>query len=82
MRHKQHFPRSVRRLLRGVGAWQRSGGDLLSYLLFEQPFTRELIELGYADAMRRREEIEAFFAGDEQPRAVVPSLSQRVASEG
>jgi NTE family protein len=61
MRHKQHFPRSVRYLLRGVGAWQRSGGDLLSYLLFEKPYCQELIELGYADAMRRRAEIEAFF---------------------
>ena len=82
VRHKQHFPLSVRRLLRGIGAWQRSGGDLLSYLLFEQPFTRELIELGYADAMRRRDEIEAFFAGDEQLQAAAPPLGQRLASEG
>ena len=82
VRHKQHFPRSVRRLLRGVGAWQRSAGDMLSYLLFEQPYTRELIALGHADAMRRREEIEAFFAGDERPLAVVQPLSQRAAGEG
>jgi len=82
VRHKQHFPLGVRRLLRGIGAWQRSGGDLLSYLLFEQPFTRELIELGYADAMRRRDEIEAFFAGDEQLQAAAPPLGQRLASEG
>jgi NTE family protein len=60
-RHKQHFPRSVRYLLRGVGAWKRGGGDMMSYLLFEKPYCRELIELGYADAMRRRTEIEAFF---------------------
>jgi NTE family protein len=61
VRHKQHFPRSVRYLLRGVGAWKRGGGDLLSYLLFEKPYCRELIELGSHDAMRRRAESEAFF---------------------
>jgi NTE family protein len=60
-RHRHHFPRSMRLLLRSLGAWQRSGGDLLSYILFEQPYTRELIQLGYDDAMRRRGEIEAFF---------------------
>jgi len=61
VRHKQHFPRNVRYLLRGFGAWKHGGGDMLSYLLFEKPYCRELIDLGYTDAMRRRAEIEAFF---------------------
>ena len=61
LRHKYDFPRSVRYLLRGLGAWKRGGGDMLSYLLFEKPFCRELIDLGYHDAMGRRAEIEKFF---------------------
>jgi len=60
-RHKQHFPRTMRLLLSSLGAWRRSGGDLLSYLLFEKPYCRELIDLGYHDAMQRRSELEAFF---------------------
>ena len=62
-RHRMHFPRTVRLLLRGLGAGRKSGGDLLSYLLFEKPYTNELISLGYTDAMHRRAEIEAFFRG-------------------
>jgi len=61
-RHRHHFPRTVRLLLRSLGAGRRSGGDLLSYLLFERPYTRELIDLGYADTMHRRQEVEAFFS--------------------
>jgi NTE family protein len=60
-RHAHHLPRPVRYLLRGVGAYDRTGANLVSYLLFERPYTRELIALGYADAMLRRQEIEAFF---------------------
>ncbi len=59
-RHAHHLPRPVRYLLRGVGAFNRSGANLVSYLLFERPFTRELIGLGYADTMMRRAEILPF----------------------
>jgi NTE family protein len=75
-RHAHHMPRTVRFLLRGIGATRRSGGTLLSYLLFEKPYCRELINLGYADAMARREELERFFsdtvraAGEPPPAAV------------
>lgn len=59
-RHAHHLPRSIRFLLRGLGAFNRRGSNLVSYLLFEKPFCRELINLGYKDAMHRKEEILRF----------------------
>lgn len=53
-RHVHRLPASVRALLRGIGAGH---GRLVGYLLFEAEFCRELIELGAADAMERRDEI-------------------------
>jgi NTE family protein len=56
-----HFlPRPVRYLFRGLGAMRRGGSNLVSYLLFEKPYCRALIGLGYADAMVRRKEIVEF----------------------
>jgi NTE family protein len=37
--------------------------DLASYLLFDGPFCRRLIELGRADAQARRDELVQFFRG-------------------
>lgn len=54
------LPPALRFLLRGIGAYNRTGSNLVSYLLFEKPFTRALIGLGYADATARRKEIADF----------------------
>jgi NTE family protein len=59
-RHARALPWAVRLLLRGIGAMNRQGGALTSYLLFEQPYTRALIDLGYKDTMARREEVKKF----------------------
>jgi NTE family protein len=42
----------------------RDGSALLSYLLFEKSFCRELIALGYQDTMPRSKEILQFLGFD------------------
>jgi NTE family protein len=66
-KHSQHLPRALRLLLRGVGAKNKHGSNLVSYLLFERPYTRELIALGYADAMTRSDEILRFLEIEAAP---------------
>jgi len=63
-RHIREVPRAVRVLLRGLGAMNRGGMQLASYLLFESGYTRELIDLGYADAMARSDELLQFLRGE------------------
>ena len=56
-RHAADFPRSVRLLLKGLGALTQEGRPLVSYLLFESGFCRELMELGYQDGLASQAEI-------------------------
>lgn len=58
--HMHALPRPVRALLEALGAHGGSGAALASYLLFESDFTRQLIELGCADTLARRDEVQAF----------------------
>ena len=59
-RHVMSLPWAIRFLLRGMGVMHRSGANLASYLLFEKSFCCEMIELGYQDALKKRQEIYAF----------------------
>jgi NTE family protein len=55
------MPALLRFLLNLMGARHHSG-DLLSFLLFEQGFTRELIELGYRDTLAVENKVHEFFS--------------------
>ena len=59
-RHVNELPRALRTLLRALGAHNSPNSLLLSYLLFERGFTREMIEMGYQDAKARAGEIREF----------------------
>jgi NTE family protein len=61
-KHEGAMPRSIRTLLRTIGAYEARGGLLVSYLLFDRAYTCELMAMGYADATRQRAEIEPYLA--------------------
>ena len=74
VKHVRNLPWTIRFLLRSIGAMRRGGANLASYLLFEHGYCNELIQLGYHDTLKRREEVEAFLAGG---LAMVPGAYAR-----
>ena len=63
--HASDVPATVRGLMRTLGARpglaEGHAGALLSYLLFEAPYTQALMALGRRDARAQADEIRAFF---------------------
>ena len=66
--HAHTLPHTIRLFYRAIGALRRDGAALLSYVLFEEPFCRALIELGYEDTMPRRSQILQFIGTEAKSR--------------
>lgn len=54
------LPSILRYLLKGIGVSDTEGLDLLSYLAFDQSYTKPLIELGYEDTFKMKDKILKF----------------------
>jgi NTE family protein len=68
-KHLGELPLPIRAMLRGLGVQGKGddarGAALASYLLFEASYTRELMALGVADTMSRRDNVLRFFNWEE-----------------
>ncbi len=62
--YEPRLPRGFRFLTRGLGTRQTRSNDLMSLVMFQPDYLRELIELGRADAERRRDDLLALSAPD------------------
>ena len=74
--HIGSLPLPIRTLLSAIGATERRGAALASYLLFESSYTRSLIELGQIDTLHRRDEVLRFFEAVEPRAEVSPVIRQ------
>lgn len=55
-----NLPPILRYLLKGIGVSDTEGLDLLSYLAFDESYTKPLMELGYEDTYRMKDEVLRF----------------------
>ncbi|HJS21734.1 MAG TPA: patatin-like phospholipase family protein [Steroidobacteraceae bacterium] len=81
-RHSAELPRPLRALLRTMGASASATSSLASYLMFESGYTRELIALGLADAMARRDELcDLLFGGPSASKPAPQPVRELLADE-
>jgi NTE family protein len=74
--HQKDMPSLIHYFLSSLGRDAASCSDLMSYLLFTPQYTRELIEIGYHDASKRIDEIEAFLYSSQEGDAEAPLASE------
>ena len=63
--HVQALPRMLKFVLGGIGAMNRRGANLASYLLFEETYCKALIDLGYRDTFAQRDAVAEILNVDE-----------------
>jgi NTE family protein len=85
-KHLPSLPVPIRALLRGLGVSGEGddarGAALASYLLFEAPYTRELMALGEADTFARRDEVVGFFGWERRTRPrSTPAVAESATTE-
>lgn len=56
----EELPATLRYLLKGIGVSDNEGLDLLSYLAFDQSYTVPLMELGYDDTYKAKNQLQDF----------------------
>ena len=71
-KHEQNLPRNVRLLLTNKDDSNKAGNQLMSYLLFDKSYTRELMELGYHDGMSNKDDLLNFFCAEDIPSLHAP----------
>jgi len=60
VKYYHKLPYSIRILLRSIGISNDSESSLISYLLFDKSYCKELIKLGFADALEKESQIRSF----------------------
>ena len=70
--HQRDMPYLIQYFVNGLARDAASCSDLSSYLLFTSNYTRALIDLGYADASQRSDEIESFLYSPDEWKASRP----------